>query len=71
MIQLNLLAAVVAILVMMLIFIWLTRKELVLGSGDVWQSVWSSIVKLGLKNLDKKSNCNHINKGLGYESFLQ
>ncbi|MEN8928086.1 MAG: amino acid permease, partial [Flavobacteriales bacterium] len=55
MIQLNLLAAVVAILVMMLIFIWLTRKELVLGSGDVWQSVWSSIVKLGLKNLDKKS----------------
>ena len=55
MIQLNLLAAVVAIIVMMLIFIWLTRKELVLGSGDVWQSVWSSIVKLGLKNLDKKS----------------
>ena len=55
MIQLNLLAAVVAILVMMLIFIWLTRKQLVLGSGDVWQSVWSSIVKLGLKNLDKKS----------------
>ena len=44
-----------AILVMMLIFIWLTRKQLVLGSGDVWQSVWSSIVKLGLKNLDKKS----------------
>ena len=55
MIQLNLLAAVVAILVMILIFIWLTRKQLVLGSGDVWQSVWSSIVKLGLKNLDKKS----------------
>ncbi len=55
MIQLNLLAAVVAILVMMLIFIWLTRKQLVLGSGDVWQSVWSSIVKVGLKNLDKKS----------------
>jgi amino acid transporter len=55
MIQLNLIAAVVAILVMMLIFIWLTRKQLVLGSGDVWQSVWSSIVKLGLKNLDKKS----------------
>ena len=55
MIQLNLLAAVVAILVMMLIFIWLTRKQLVLGSGDVWQSVWSSVVKLGLKNLDKKS----------------
>ncbi|MEN8810036.1 MAG: Na-K-Cl cotransporter [Flavobacteriales bacterium] len=55
MIQLNLLAAVVAIFVMMLIFIWLTRKQLVLGSGDVWQSVWSSIVKVGLKNLDKKS----------------
>ncbi len=55
MIQLNLFAAVVAIFVMMLIFIWLTRKQLVLGSGDVWQSVWSSIVKVGLKNLDKKS----------------
>lgn len=55
MIQLNLVAALVSVLIMAIIFIWLTRKQLELGSGDVWQSVWSSIVKLGLKNLDKKS----------------
>lgn len=55
MIQLNLAAALIAILVMVVIFLLLTRKQLVLGSGDVWLSVWSSVVKVGLKNLDKKS----------------
>jgi amino acid transporter len=55
MIQLNLAATVVAFLFMGLLFLWLTKKDLELGSGDVWNSVWSSIVKKGLKNLQKKS----------------
>ncbi len=55
MIQLNAVAAIISIVIMGLIFLWLTRKQLELGSGDVWQSVWSSIVKLGLKNLNKNS----------------
>ena len=55
MIQLNLAATLVAVLVMLLVFLWLSRKDLVLGTGDVWTSVWTSIVKTALKNLHKKS----------------
>ena len=55
MVQLNLGATLVSVAVMILIFFWLTRKELVLGTGDVWLSVWSNVVKIGLKNLYKKS----------------
>ena len=58
MIQLNLVAALTSVFIMALIFLWLTRKQLELGSGDVWQSVWSSVVKLGLKNLNKKVTHN-------------
>ena len=55
MIQLNLAATLAAVFIMIIIFFWLTRKELVLGTGDVWTSVWSLVVKIGLKNLYKKS----------------
>lgn len=55
MIQLNLLAAIGAVIIVVLIFFRLARKQLEVGSGDVWNSVWSSIVKIGLKNLQKKS----------------
>ena len=55
MVQLNLAATLASVLIIVLIFLWLTRKQLVLGTGDVWQSVWSSVVKLGLKHLNKKS----------------
>ncbi len=54
MMMLNAVAMVVALLVIGGIFLYLTRKELALGSGDVWQSVWSSVVKAGLKRMDKK-----------------
>ncbi len=55
MIQLNLAATLIAVVVMLIMFLWLSRKDLVLGTGDVWISVWSSVVKAGLKNLYKKS----------------
>jgi len=55
MIQLNLIAALVSVLIMTIIFIWLTRKRLELASGDVWNSVWSTVVKTGLQRLDKKT----------------
>jgi len=55
MVQLNLAAALISVAIMALVFIWLTRRHLELGSGDVWQNVWSSVVKIGLKNLGKKS----------------
>ena len=55
MIQLNLAATLIAVIVMLVVFLWLSRKDLVLGTGDVWISVWTSIVKTALKNLHKKS----------------
>ena len=55
MIQLNLAATLVAVIVMMAFWFWLSKKDLVLGTGDVWFSVWTSIVKTALKNLQKKS----------------
>ena len=55
MIQLNLAATLFAVFIMMLVWFWLSKKDLVLGTGDVWFSVWTSIVKTGLKNLQKKA----------------
>ena len=55
MIQLNLAATLVAVLFMLVFWFWLSKKDLVLGTGDVWLSVWNSVVKTGLKNLQKKT----------------
>ncbi|MFA6872345.1 MAG: amino acid permease, partial [Bacteroidaceae bacterium] len=54
MIQLNLIATLASVLIMGGIFVLLTKKQLELSSGNVWSSVWSSVVKIGLENLDKK-----------------
>lgn len=54
MLKLNAIAMAVALLVIVGIFLLLTRKQIALGSGDVWQSVWSSVVKTGLKRMDRK-----------------
>lgn len=53
MIQLNIAATIASVIIILLVFLWLTRKQLELGTGDVWQNVWSSVVKFGLKNLNK------------------
>jgi amino acid transporter len=55
MIQLNLGATLVAVLFMLIFWFWLSKKDLVLGTGDVWLSVWNSVVKTGLKNIQKKT----------------
>ena len=55
MIQLNLGATLIAVLFMMIFWFWLSKKDLVLGTGDVWLSVWNTVVKTGLKNLQKKT----------------
>ncbi|MFT4754268.1 MAG: solute carrier family 12 sodium/potassium/chloride transporter 2 [Salibacteraceae bacterium] len=56
MFRLDMVAMVGAFLVIGGIYLWLTRKELALGSGDVWQSVWSSVVKTGLRRMDEKQD---------------
>ena len=55
MIQLNLGATLAAVLFMLIFWFWLSKKDLVLGTGDVWLSVWNSVVKTGLKNIQKKT----------------
>jgi len=50
--QLNLLAMVVAIIIIAGIYLYLSRKQVALGTGDIWQSVWSTIVKKGLKRME-------------------
>jgi len=54
MFKLNAIAMVASLVVIGGIFLFLTRKQLSIGSGDVWQSVWSSIVRTGLKRMDRK-----------------
>lgn len=43
-----------AIAIIMGIYFWLQRKQIMLSSGDVWQSVWENIVAKGLKKLEGK-----------------
>lgn len=50
--QLNLLAMVVAIIIIAGIYLYLSRRQVALGTGDIWQSVWSTIVKKGLKRME-------------------
>jgi len=50
--QLNALAMVVAIIIIAGVYLFLSRKQIALGTGDIWQSVWSTIVKKGLKRME-------------------
>jgi amino acid transporter len=52
MFQLDMLAMFIAFLIIAGIYLWLVRKELSLGTGDIWNSVWTSVVKTGLQRMD-------------------
>jgi len=54
--QLNLLAMVAAFVIIGGIYFYLSRKQIALGTGDIWQSVWSTIVKKGLKRMEAGSD---------------
>ena len=51
MIQLDMLAMFGATLVMGSLFAFLQRRQLRLESGDAWQGIWSSLVRMGLYRL--------------------
>ncbi|NPA68800.1 MAG: hypothetical protein GXO50_09355 [Chlorobi bacterium] len=53
--QLGVPSMIAALVIMFGIFAWLNRKQLKSESGDVWQSVWLSIVRKALYALNKKS----------------
>lgn len=54
--QLNLLAMIVAFVIIGGIFYFLSKRQVALGTGDIWQSVWSTIVKKGLKRMESKKD---------------
>ncbi len=51
MIQLDFVAMVGATIILGALFIYLTKKQLTLETGDTWGSVWSSVVRKGLAKL--------------------
>lgn len=53
--QLGLLSMIAALVIMFGIFAWLNRKQFKSESGDVWQSVWLSVVRKALYSLNKKN----------------
>lgn len=53
--QLGLLSMFAALIIMFGIFALLNRKQLKSESGDVWQSVWLSVVRKALYTLNKKN----------------
>ncbi|MEQ9364132.1 MAG: hypothetical protein RIF32_07820, partial [Leptospirales bacterium] len=53
MIQLDIVAMMGATMIMGLMFLYLKRRELTLESGDAYQSIWSSVVRRGLRNLSR------------------
>lgn len=51
MLELDPLAMAGSIVVMLLLFAFLSRRRLALDSGDAWEGVWSSLVRTGLRRL--------------------
>lgn len=54
MIALDLTSMVVAFVIIGAIFLYLVRKQISLGFGDVWEGVWASVVRRGLYNIVTK-----------------
>lgn len=54
MLKLDTISMIVALVIMIGIFFLLKKKELQLEYGDVWQSVWNSIIRTALHRMDKK-----------------
>ncbi len=59
MFKLDMLAMFGAIAVILGIYFWLQRKQILLETGDVWQSVWENIVLKGLKRLELKDTASN------------
>jgi amino acid transporter len=54
MFQIDMLAMIMAFVIILLVYLLLKRKELQLDLGDVWQSVWSTVIRNSLHKIDKK-----------------
>ena len=66
MFKLDVLAMFGSIVIIVGIYSWLQRKQIVLMTGDVWLSVWKKIVANGLQKIESKSTetSNHWNPNI-------
>lgn len=55
MFQLNAVAMLVAFIIIGALFLYLKRKQVSLGFGDIWQGVWSEVVRLALYRMSRRS----------------
>ncbi len=55
MFQLDMLSMFASLIIMLAIYVLLSRKELMSESGDVWQSVWLTIIRFALHKMDNKN----------------
>jgi amino acid transporter len=55
MIQLDVIAMIVASMALIALFFFLKKRELTLQTGDTWNSIWASLVKTGLGRLSVSS----------------
>ena len=55
MFKLDLVSMMASFIAMGLIFILLTRRQINLGYGDVWQGVWSEVIRTALFRVNKKT----------------
>lgn len=53
MIQLDFVAMAAATVLLTVLFLLLTRRQLTLDAGDTWEGIWSSIVRAGLHRLSQ------------------
>lgn len=50
--QISILAMIMAFIIIGGIYIFLNNRQIALGTGDIWQSVWSTVVKKGLRKME-------------------
>jgi amino acid transporter len=55
MVQLDFLAMIGAVIILGALFLLLKQRQLVLETGDTWSSVWATLVRTGLRRLNKST----------------
>ena len=55
MFKLDLVSMVASFIAMGMIFLFLTRRQINLGYGDVWQGVWSEVIRTALFKVNQKA----------------
>ena len=56
MFKLNMAAMVAAFIIIGFVYFYLNKKQITLGTGDIWQSVWSTVVKKGLRKMEASND---------------